>query len=194
MTKHEYLEQLRKELRRLPKEEVERAVNYYEEYFDEAGEENFESTAEELGPPASIAPQILKDAAILSIKEPAKSVKSSAQAVWMVILAIFAAPIGLPIGFALVVTIGALAVAVLAVIAAVVLAFVVMIASGVVTIATSLVFVFTNGVEGIMPLGAGMAAMGTGIIGLYLIVVCGKWILLGIARLFQRRITGRNAK
>ena len=40
MNKQEYMEQLKKRLKRLPGEDFERAVEYFEEYFAEAGVEN----------------------------------------------------------------------------------------------------------------------------------------------------------
>ena len=37
MTRQEYMEQLKKYLKRLPKEDYENAIEYFSEYFDEAG-------------------------------------------------------------------------------------------------------------------------------------------------------------
>ena len=49
MTRKEYMEQLRKYLKRLPKEDYENAIEYFSEYFDEAGPENEQQVMEELG-------------------------------------------------------------------------------------------------------------------------------------------------
>ena len=51
MTRKEYMEQLRKYLKRLPKEDYENAIEYFSEYFDEAGPENEQQVMEELGEP-----------------------------------------------------------------------------------------------------------------------------------------------
>lgn len=40
MTKSEYMKKLSYSLRRLPKEDFNQAIDYFEEYFAEAGEEN----------------------------------------------------------------------------------------------------------------------------------------------------------
>ena len=40
MTKTEYMKILARSLRRLPKEDYDRAIEYFEEYFAEAGPEN----------------------------------------------------------------------------------------------------------------------------------------------------------
>ena len=39
MTRNEFMAVLRKELKKLPQGEIDAAVDYYEEYFDEAGKE-----------------------------------------------------------------------------------------------------------------------------------------------------------
>ena len=51
MNKQEYMKQLKQCLRRLPKEDFERAVEYYEEYFADAGSENEAKAIEDLGSP-----------------------------------------------------------------------------------------------------------------------------------------------
>lgn len=61
MNKQEFIRELRKELQDIPSKEREEAVQYYEEYFDEAGEENEEAVIRELGSPARIAAVIRRD-------------------------------------------------------------------------------------------------------------------------------------
>ena len=55
MTKTEYMKVLSKKLRRLPKEDYERAVEYFEEYFADAGPENEQKAIEDLGTPEEAA-------------------------------------------------------------------------------------------------------------------------------------------
>lgn len=59
MTKQKYLEELKRFLFGLPAEEREQALKYYEDYFEDAGEENEASVIEELGNPAVLAKQIM---------------------------------------------------------------------------------------------------------------------------------------
>ena len=59
MTRKEYMEQLRKYLKRLPKEDYENAIEYFSEYFDEAGPENEQHVMEELGEPKEAARELL---------------------------------------------------------------------------------------------------------------------------------------
>ena len=51
MNKSEYMKILTHELRRLPKEDYYRAVDYFEEYFAEAGPENEDQAIRDLGSP-----------------------------------------------------------------------------------------------------------------------------------------------
>ena len=44
MTRKEFIEKLRSEISKLPQEEIDAAIEYYEEYFDEAGKENEQET------------------------------------------------------------------------------------------------------------------------------------------------------
>lgn len=64
MRKYAYLAKLEELLGALPPQERQDALNYYEEYFDAAGNENEEKTAEELGDPATVARKILEEEGI----------------------------------------------------------------------------------------------------------------------------------
>lgn len=78
MNKQEFIRELRKELQDIPLKEREEAVQYYEEYFDEAGEENEETVIRELGSPARIAAMIKRDSISLDEAEIAEEMEESA--------------------------------------------------------------------------------------------------------------------
>lgn len=59
MTRNEYMEQLKKYLKRLPKEDYDNAIEYFSEYFDEAGPENEQQVMENLGEPKEAARELL---------------------------------------------------------------------------------------------------------------------------------------
>lgn len=59
MTRNEYMEQMKKYLKRLPKEDYDNAIEYFAEYFDEAGPENEQQVMEELGEPREAARELL---------------------------------------------------------------------------------------------------------------------------------------
>ena len=64
MRKYAYLARLEELLAALPAEERQDALNYYEEYFDAAGSEQEEKTAEALGDPTEVARKILEGRAL----------------------------------------------------------------------------------------------------------------------------------
>lgn len=59
MTKVEYLAKLDKYLRKLPKEDYQEAMDYFSEYFEEAGPENEAQVIAELGTPKEAARDII---------------------------------------------------------------------------------------------------------------------------------------
>ena len=93
MNKEQYLRALAGELRKLPKEEYERAIDYYVEYFEDAGPEHGGREAiNDLGTPHEVASQIITEAAMKRMDNPATSVKKGFSTIWLVILAVCAAP------------------------------------------------------------------------------------------------------
>lgn len=61
MSRAEYMRELDALLQRLSREEREEAMQYYNDYFDDAGIENEESVIEELGSPKKVAETIIAD-------------------------------------------------------------------------------------------------------------------------------------
>ncbi len=99
MNKLEYMEQLKERLKRLPKKDFMLAVEYYEEYFADAGVENEAKAIEDLGSPQEAAEQIIRDMALSYSKEPVKNVARGFNSLWVVLLALCASPIALPLLF-----------------------------------------------------------------------------------------------
>lgn len=99
MNRHEFIEELRMRLRRLPQEEIENAVEYYEEYFDDAGAPNESQTITALGSPAAVASKIIGEFAVNDAVKPAPKRMNS---LLVVLLAICASPIALPLAAAIV--------------------------------------------------------------------------------------------
>ena len=60
MNREQYMERLRHRLKRLPKEDYERAVAYFTEYFEEAGPEREAQAIEDLGSPELAAVQLIR--------------------------------------------------------------------------------------------------------------------------------------
>ena len=97
MTKKEYMKKLAYQLRRLPKEDFDKAMDYFEEYFEDAGIENEQKAIEDLGAPEEAASALILDLAQENAVKPPKTMKRRFSALWIAILALFAAPIALPL-------------------------------------------------------------------------------------------------
>lgn len=162
MTRQEFMNRLASELSRLPKEEIQAAMEYYSEYFDEAGPEREQEAIQELGSPSKIATQIKADYAVRQLDEPGaeRSTKKSLTAILWVILGVFAAPVALPVAIAL----GAVAFAVFISVFAVLLALIVSLAavciSGVGLIGVGIAGMAGSMAGGLMLVGAGLVSAG----------------------------------
>lgn len=69
MDRREWLRKLQLELYKLPRGEIDDAIAYYTEYFEEAGPEREQEIIRELGDPAKVAAQIKADYAVRQLDE-----------------------------------------------------------------------------------------------------------------------------
>lgn len=115
MNRNEFMTELKKRLNKLPYDEIKEAVDYYEEYFDDAGKENEQNVIAELGTPAGIASQIIADYAVKGADKK-KAINVGLSTVWLVIIAVFASPVALPLGLAVVIIALAIVIVILSVI------------------------------------------------------------------------------
>ena len=97
MNRASFLKKLRGKLHRLPAHEIDAALAYYEEFFDEAGEENEQRVIQQLGSPSHVASQIMADYALKDLDATSTSTKKNMSAIWIIILAILSAPLSLPL-------------------------------------------------------------------------------------------------
>lgn len=104
MNRKDFIQKLRRELAKLPAEEREAAIEYYEEYFDEVGPEGEQELLQQLGSPKRVAAQIKSDyAARLLDGEERQPVKKGLSAAWWVVIGICSAPVSIPVAIMLVV-------------------------------------------------------------------------------------------
>lgn len=160
MNRKDYIYHLKNRLRNLPKEEIDNAVEYVNEMFDEAGVENETLIIEELGSPAKFAAQIKAEFTI-NQQEGEDVVKKSNgwKSLLMILLGIMALPVGLPLliviacfGFTIILILGILLfLAVILIISLVVIIFAVLY-SGIRLLSASL--------------GAGLILIGCGLLGI----------------------------
>lgn len=190
MDKAGYLNSLRSRLHRLPEHEIDAALIYYEEYFNEAGEENEQQVIQQLGPPSQVAAQILADLAIKDLDATPKSTKKNMSAFWLIILAILSAPLSLPLL--------ATAIALIFSAGAVVFSFVIAIVAtvggilfgGLVALVSGFLILTDHWPTALLFIGVGLTITGFGVLifspTIRLIKRIGLASVEGLARLFQR--------
>lgn len=106
MNKTEYLLQLQKYLKKLPKADYDNAMDYFTEYFDEAGSDREQEVIRELGTPKEAAGELLRNLLSQKIDSPGRVEKKlvSAHSLLLVtFLSILTVPAGLPVLCAIVI-------------------------------------------------------------------------------------------
>lgn len=190
MDRKMYMEALARELKRLPKEEREEAILYYSEYFDDAGPEHEAEVMEELGDAKALAAQILKEVAIKRLEEPGRAAKKGLSTVWIVVLALCAAPIGLPLLLLFLIVGLALAICVLAVFFSVVIIGVVFLAAGGLGVGVGFYFMPTQFANALAVAGSSLLLGGIGLLLLLGGCICCRAICRGMAYGTRKLLTG----
>lgn len=161
MNKDKFIEELRRKLKRLPKEEVDNIITYYLDYFEDADKDEAE-VLRELGYPSKIASQILSDYAFNS--GVGNNKKNNTNKILLVILSIFAAPIALPLAIAVI----AILFAMFLVIGSLLLSFAMItlsfILAGVITSIVGALVMVQGPATGILYIGIGLASIGIGVL------------------------------
>ena len=177
MTKTEYMKILTHNLRRLPKEDYDRAIEYFEEYFAEAGPENEQQAIADLGSPDEAAKALIVDLAAQNIKEKPKTMKGGLSALWIAVLAVCSAPVTLPIAICLLAVIAVVLFCVGIALFCVVISAVAGAASGILTLFGGIVLLFRSLGDGLCNIGLGLFSTGLGILFVYGAILLFKWLI-----------------
>ncbi|MEQ6356344.1 DUF1700 domain-containing protein [Lysinibacillus sp. M3] len=164
MNRASFLKKLRGKLQRLPAHEIDIALAYYEEYFDEAGEENEQKVIQQLGSPSHVASQIMTDYALKDLETTSTSTKKNISAIWIIILAILSAPLSLPllaVAIALIFSFGAVIFSVIIAIIAIVLSI---FFGGIVALISGFFILTQHWPTAILFMGVGFIVTGLGIL------------------------------
>lgn len=201
MSKEEYLNQLHKYLRKLPRQDYEDAMEYFTEYFQETDEEGAEELMKELGTPKEAARELMANLLNKKIEAHqnyetdgqtrAEQKGSGKHVVWIALLVLFAAPVGAPLLAAFAAVVLALVVCVFAILLCVVLFTACLVLIGGKILIRGILAVPFSMSGFTMLTGSGLLAVGAGILGVLLCVYLCKWSSMLIAKLV-RRITGRK--
>lgn len=193
MNRSEFFKKLEQGLSRVPKEEREAAMEYYHEYFDEAGPENEQKVMEEIGSPSQIAARIKADSAVRKLNEDRKpSVKRGISAVWLVILAIFAAPVALPLAIgAAILAIGLIGL-LLGIIIALIIGVAAFFFSGILVLIAGIAVVASSLPTAIFTIGVGLAILGLTVLAGILVVLAARWAFGGLAKGMNKRFNKKS--
>lgn len=212
MTREQYMEALKRYLRRLPKNDYDNAIEYFTEYFEEAGPENEQEVIRELGAPREAARELLmhlldestgnsRKEDITDLSENKASDKKEGSRKYSpgkIILLTFLVLCASPVSLVLLVGAGGILAALLVAIASVVFSLAVtslaVIAGGVLLAGAGFMAVVESVSGACMIVGAGFFLAGAGIIlGVLTICIC-KGCAVGIGRLVNRMVRKRVDK
>ena len=192
MDRRDFIDELKKRLRKLPYDEIKEAVDYYEGYFDDAGQENEDAVLSELGSPSAVAAQIIAGFAVKATKE--ESVKKSWRTAWLVVLTVFAAPVAVPLALAA----GLLAIAFIIVISAFLLslfaAAICLVAGGIIGVVIGILVIAQSVPTTLFLLGLGLLLLGGGAAAFIGTKTMSKKCFRWLAELVSRFILRRNSK
>lgn len=169
MNKNQFIEELRNKLRRLPQREIDNAISYYIEYFEDASIGDDVNVVSEFGSPSSIASQILVDYAIKDNKESRKFEKSGISSIWFIVIAILASPIALPLALAMIILLFVPVIIIGALTFAFIVTTVALIFSGFATSIAGISVILSDFSTTILFVGTGMVLIGVGL--LFLVMV-----------------------
>ena len=193
MNRREFIEELKRRLRKLPYDEIKEAIDYYEGYFDDAGEENEQAVLAELGSPAAVASQIIADFAVKEA-EIDKPVKKNWRSTWLVILALFASPIAVPIALAVGAVVLALIISLLAVLISFFAAGVSIVAGGLASAAAGVFVIFQSVPTTMLYFGVGLILLGIGAAIVTATITLSKKCFNGLTKMIGGFILRRKAK
>ena len=119
MTREEYMAKLQKYLRKLPKQDYEDAIEYFNEYFSDTDEEGQQKLMEELGTPKEAAADLMCNLLDRKLQEQDTDIeekKSKKGIITLSVLAILSTPVTVPLFIALLAVLFAVAICVVRVI------------------------------------------------------------------------------
>ncbi|MCR5355944.1 MAG: DUF1700 domain-containing protein [Lachnospiraceae bacterium] len=164
MNRAEFLNELGKRLKYIPKEDREDAIEYYTELMSDMGLTDTEDVTVKLGSARDVAKQILDECKEKHVNayEEKKTVKGHATVVWLSILGVLSLPLSLPLA----ITVLAIAFALIVVIISVFIAFAATAAALVIAGIASLIFGwFAAGLaQKAVILGMGLCSLAIGLL------------------------------
>ena len=190
MTRNDYLAKLDKYLRKLPQEDYQDSMDYFIEYFDEAGPEREAEVIAELGTPKEAAHEVISRLLNEKTTEQQPNFKNRTTIIWIAILAILASPIALPLLLSILAIIITIVAIIFSVIVTVLALIGTLLMSGLYFIVTSFSLLSTSLASTLLALGLGLGLFGLSLL-LFLILfecckLCVKVIIFLISWLIKK--------
>ena len=204
MNKQAFLYELQHKLKRLPAEEVDNAITYYEEYLSDAGQQNEANAIEALGSPSFVAAKIIGEYAINDAnsvdfvyeKEKRGKNRSRLSPLTISIIAVCASPVAIPVVVSVLAIVVATAICVLALgVSAASVA-----TAGIACVLVSLWLITTSFSTALLYFGVGIFAFALGIASTASVVKLSKLIVKGLQKwiggilIKNRSMYGRREK
>lgn len=169
MTKTDYLKELDRYLKRLPRADYEEAMAYFTEYFEEAGEENTQQVIADLGTPKEAANELIHN--LLDNQSPlptGSKTRKKRDTLLLIVLGILSTPVTIPAALA---AIGFFISILLGVVSLLVTGFALSLTGLIVAGATiwESFSLLKTGSGFLMTLGGGIAIFGLGVLGLMVV-------------------------
>ena len=179
----EFMAALEKRLKALPEEERREALAYYREFLEEGSPEELDSVEE-------TARQILDQCAVTNLEQvEQKEKKGGLKVLWIVLLAVFTAPMALPVAITLAVVLMMIFVTVAVLLMAAGISGLALVLGGAMAAALSFTLITVSPADMLMTLGLGLGMAGIGIL-----VFIATWYICRGAVWLISRLLGRLLK
>lgn len=203
MENTKYIEELTGYLSNLTADELADVIDFYNEYILDADLTTDEEIIAQLGNPKQLSRKILADYSIKATNDETAGTphyepkpKKNIRMIWLVILAIFAAPIALPLAIAIIGVISGLLVVIFAVVASVFIIIISFFAAGITAVVAGLSIWSQSVATAGLFIGSGLAIFGLSLIALpisYLVVKVLIQMTANFSKfLYNRFVTSKN--
>jgi uncharacterized membrane protein len=202
----DYLKETASYLRSVPDEDRAELLRYYEEYFSDAGFDQ-ETLVSKYGTPKQFSRTLLAEY-LLDNDEAAEKMteekigqaaqrRNSTRLVWIVVLALFASPILLPVAIAIVIGLVAIAMAILILLVAGFATLIFLVLGGLYTFVAGLAVLSSSLATGLFFTGVGLVMTGIGVF-LFPVAVRVVWVLvdgfMNLVKFIGRKVVRRTKR
>lgn len=164
MTTVDYLKEFEQLLVGLNADEVNDVLEYYQEYILDADLADYSAVAAKLGTPQQLARKTLADYSIRQTETVTATPRHNARLIWIIVLALFASPIAIPLAGAVIIMLIAGVLVVGAIIFAAMMVVAALLFAGGFALISGFAILIQSFATGIFYIGMGLAGLGAGVL------------------------------